>query len=146
MQAWQPKTVRSAAVVLTGGSVSDVFTISGGPILLLGLFAHVDTVVDAACTAKWQLDPTTGTATDICGTVEANTDAAADVFYVEGASADAMVRAATGTANALGIQDANGVFLMPGGIDLILQNSDPTTGEWDVYLVYQPLTSASVVS
>jgi len=144
--SWQIRCARNAAVSLTGGTVEDVFTISGGPILLLGIFAHVDTVVDAACNAKWQHDPTVGSTTDLCAVVDSNTDAVGDIFYIEGATADAMVRAATGTASALGLIDGNGVFLMAGGIDLNLANSDPTTGEWDVYLVYLPLTASSAVA
>jgi len=148
VDAWQTRCVRAAAVSLTGGSgpVADVFTIANGPIMLLGIFAHVDTVVDAACTAKWQHDPSgAGSATDICTALDANTDAAGDVFYVSGASGDPLARAATGTVNALGC-DENGQFLMPGGIDLVLANSDPTTGEWDVYMWYKPLLAAVTVT
>jgi len=147
VDSWQPRVVKASAVALTGGSLADRFTIANGPILLLGLFMHVTETVDAACTGKWSLDPTIGASnTDLCGALELNAAAVGDVFYVEGASGDVMVKGANGTALALGMQDGHGQFLMPGGIDLTLLNSDPTTGIADVYLVYRPLAANAAVS
>ena len=43
--------VATASLVLTGGNVADVFTVAGGPVLLLGLFTHITTAVsNNACT------------------------------------------------------------------------------------------------
>ena len=139
--------VASASLALDGGAVSDVFTISGGPILLLGLFTHVTTAVsNNACTFKWQSDPTSGaSSTDLCGTVASIAQAAiGDVFYIDGVSANAQVKAANGTAVPLSCTSPP--MVLPGGIDAVLQNSDPTTGDATVYLVYQPLKTFTLLS
>lgn len=139
--------VASASLVLTGGSVADVFTVSNGPVQLLGLFTHVTTAVsNNACTFKWQSDPTSGAAsTDLCDNVASIAQAAiGDVFYITGASADVQVKAANATAVALSCSVP--AFLLPGGVDAVLGNSDPTTGAATVYLVYRPLVDGAVVS
>ena len=139
--------VATASLALTGGSVADVFTVSGGPVQLLGLFTHVTTAVsNNACTFKWQSDPTSGTSsTDLCDDVASIAQAAiGDVFYITGVSANAQVKAANGTAAALSCTTP--VFLLPGGVDAVLGNSDPTTGAATVYLVYRPLVDGAGVS
>ena len=139
--------VATASLALTGGSVADVFTVSGGPVQLLGLFTHVTTAVsNNACTMKWQSDPTSGaSSTDLSDNLASIAQAAiGDVFYITGASADAQVKAANGTAVALSCTAP--VFLLPGGVDAVLGNSDPTTGAATVYLVYRPLVDGAVVS
>ena len=138
--------VATATLPLTGGSVADVFTISGGPIEVLGLFMHITTAVSAdACTFQWQLDPTVGASnTDLCGTADIVSAALGDVFYILGTSASALQKAANGTSVALSCTAR--AFLPPGGIDAVLQNSDPGTGIATVYLIYRRMTLLSVVT
>ena len=137
--------VATATLALDGGSVVDVFTVSGGPVEVLGLFTHVTTAVSAnACTFKWQSDPTSGAAnTDLCGNVDINAAAIGDVLYITGASAGAQVKAANATAVALSC--ATPAFLLPGGVDAVMANSDPTSGAATVYLVYRPLSLGATV-
>ena len=138
--------VATASLVLTGGTVADVFTVAGGPVLLLGLFTHITTAVsNNACNMQWESDPTSGASnTDLCGDLAIAQAAIGDVFYITGASADAQVKAANATAVALSCTAP--VFLLPGGVDAVLQNSDPTTGAATVYLVYKPLVSGATVT
>jgi len=139
--------VATASLVLTGGSVADVFTVSGGPVELLGLFTHITTAVsNNACTFKWQSDPTSGASnTDLSADVASIAQAAiGDVFYITGASASAQVKAANAAAVALSC--ATPAFLLPGGVDAVLGNSDPTTGAATVYLWYRPLVAGAGVS
>jgi len=144
--AHNPQVAR-ASVALIGGSVVDVFTGAGGPVQLLGLFTHVTTAVsNNACTFKWQSDPTSGAAnTDLCGDVASIASAAiGDVFYIDGVSANVQVNAANAAAVALSCTAP--VFLLPGGVDAVLGNNDPTTGVATVYLVYRPLVDGAGVS
>ena len=138
--------VATASLVLTGGSVADVFTVAGGPVLLLGLFTHITTAVsNNACNMQWESDPTSGAlSTDLCGDLAIAQAAIGDVFYITGASAAAQVKAANAGTVALGCTTP--VFLLPGGVDAVLQNSDPTTGAAAVYLVYRPLVSGATVT
>jgi hypothetical protein len=123
-----------------------LFTVNNGPVALLGLILHVTAAVSAnACNAKWQLDPTVGASnTDLCGLVDIQSAAQGDVFYITGASASAMIKAANGTA--VPLECATAAVLMPGGIDLSLANADPSTGTATAYLLYRPLASNATVT
>ena len=138
--------VAVATLALDGGTVADVFTIAGGPIELLGLWAHItEAVSNNACEMKWQLDPTIGaSSTDLCGVLDIAAAALGDVFYILGVSASAMQKAANGTAIALSCTAR--AFLPPGGIDAVLQNSDPTTGIATVYMAYRRMTLTATVT
>jgi len=143
--AYNPQ-VASSSLALTGGSVVDVFTVSGGPVEVLGLFTHVTTAVsNHACDFKWQSDPTSGGAnTDLCGNVDIDQAAIGDVLYITGASAGVQVKAANATAVALSC--ATPAFLLPGGVDAILANNNPSSGAATVYLFYRPLVAGATVS
>jgi hypothetical protein len=138
--------VAVAAVALDGGTVADVFTVAGGPIELLGRWMHVTEAVSAnACETKWQLDPTIGaSSTDMCGVLDIASAALGDVFYILGPSASAMQIGANGTAIALSLTAR--AFIPPGGIDLVLANSNPTTGAATVYMAYRRMTLTATVT
>ena len=139
--------VAVATLDLTGASVSDVFTIAGGPVELLALVTHVTTAVsNNACAFKWQLDPTIGaSSTDLCANVVSIAEAAVgDCYYILGVSATAQQYAANGTAVPLSCTAR--CILMPGGIDAILANSDPTTGAATVYMIYRRMTLTATVT
>ena len=138
--------VKAKSLVLTGGSVADVFTVSNGPVALLGLFTHITTAVsNNACNFKWQSDPTSGAAnTDLCDNVDIDSAAIGDVLYITGASAAAQVKAAN--AGTVALHCTAPAFLLPGGVDAVLANSDPSTGAATVYLVYRPLVDGATVT
>lgn len=144
--AWDVRTVVSSAMALDGNNIEDVFTVTNGPVELIGLFTHLTEAVSAhACAVKWQSDPTSGAAnTDLCGTVDINAAAIGDVLYITGASADAQVNAANATA--VPLVCATPAVVLPGGIDYVAANADPTSGIADVYLMYRPLTATAVVT
>ena len=143
---WGVRTVLKSSLALDGGSVADVFAVANGPIELLGLISHLTEAVSAnACNFKWESDPTVGAGNaDICGNVDINAAAIGDQLFITGTSADAMVKAANGTA--VGRMCDNSAVVFPGGIDATLANADPTSGIADVYLTYRPLTSTSTVT
>jgi hypothetical protein len=138
--------VAVTTVALDGGTVEDVFTIAGGPIELLGLWIHVTEAVSAnACETQWQLDPTIGALnTDLCDVLDIASAALGDVFFITGVSATAMQIGANGTAIAYSCLARD--FLPPGGLDLVMANSNPTTGAATVYLAYRRMTLTAVVT
>ena len=144
--AWDVRTIKSTDVALTAGSVEDVFTVANGPVAVLGLFAHVTTAVsNDACNAKFQSDPTVGAASsDLCGNLDIDSAAIGDVLSITGTSGTAMAGSANGTA--VGNLCATPQVVLPGGVDLVLANSDPTAGIADVYIVYRPLAADAAVS
>ena len=135
---------KNASVALTGGDVEDVFTVSGGPILIENIWVVITTAVSAnASLIHFESDPTVGASnTDISeGTAAPDIASAAlgDVFALNGDSQDVMRKAANGTDLPVKENQNGGIFCPAGGIDLKLSTSDPTTGVADVYMYWRPL-------
>ncbi len=145
------RVASSTSVDLTGGDVVDVFTIAGGPILLLGLWVDITTAVSAnACLIHFESDPTVGASnTDISeGTAAPDIASAAlgDVFHLNGDSQDVMKKAANGTDLPMMENQNGGIYVPVGGIDLKLSTSDPTTGAATIWIRYKPLARGVTVT
>lgn len=140
------KTISKASLALDGGSIEDVFTVAGGPVQLIGLLMFItEAVSNNSCTAQWQLDPTTGASDNpLCGTLDIDSAAIGDCLYITGVHDGAMVNAANGTE--CGQMCSTSVMLTPGGVDLDLQNSDPSSGIATVYLIYRPMAQGVTVT
>jgi hypothetical protein len=134
-----------SSLALDGGSVADVFTIAGGYIMIEGLIGFVTEAVSAnACNMLWAFDPTIGASdTPICANVDINAMALGSCFYAEG-DATAGVIVANGTD--VGSMMTTPIIGPPGGIDMDLANSNPTTGIADVILVWRPLSAGAYVT
>lgn len=137
------KSTINTAVALTGGSIVDVFTVAGGPILVLGLWVQITTAVSAdACVISFQSDPTAGASnTDMAeATAGADLNAAAigTIFALNGDSQDIMRLCVVGTDLPVKENQNGGMFVPIGGIDMILANSDPSTGIADITIMYKP--------
>jgi hypothetical protein len=136
----------ASSIPVTGGSVANIFTISGGPIQLVSLVGFITaTVSNNACNTKLVMDPTTGADTDLCAVLDIAQDVIGGFWFITGLAADAMVNAVPGTALPSGMAALNGTAVHPkilpvGTIDLNLANSNPTTGSADWHLRYKPLT------
>lgn len=145
------RAASTTAVALTGGDVADVFTVTGGPVLVHMLTVEITTVVTAnASLIHFESDPTNGASnTQIAeGTAAPDIASAAvgDFFSINGDSQDVMKKAANGTDLPM-MENQNGGIVVPaGGIDLKLSTSDPTTGIASIYIVYTPLAAGAFVS
>ncbi len=141
-----PRTVAKTGLALDAGSVTDVFTVANGPVQILSLVTHVTTAVSAnACNMRWESDPTIGASnTPLCADLNIISAAIGDALYITGISANALVNAVNSTT--VPQSCTTGPIVVPGGIDLILQNADPTTGIGTVYLTYRPLSATAVVT
>lgn len=134
----------NTGVALTAGDVDDVFTVAGGPILILGLFVDITTAVSAnASLIHFESDPTVGASSTHISEATAAPDIASaalgDVFYLNGDSQDVMVKAANGTDLPQMANNNGGIYCPVGGIDLKLSTADPTTGAATLWLRYKPL-------
>jgi hypothetical protein len=147
-----PRTSISTGIVLTGGDLADVFTVTGGYILLQGMTVVITTAVSAnAALIGFVHDPpaTYGASTTDIATETASADiqsaAIGDMFAAD-LDATAVVKYAHGTALAPhGKVHPGGLVLPPGGIDITLSTSDPTTGAGDAIVFYTPLTANAYV-
>ena len=140
------RTIKASDVALDGGTVVDVFTVSGDAVEVVGLLLHLTEAVSAdACNASWESDPTVGAGqAPMCAVVDIVSAAIGDHFYIPGLASAAMVKAANGTIVGNRCKEPQIVF--PGGIDLVLANSAPSSGIADAYLIYRPLTDTSAVA
>ena len=139
-----PRSIISKAVALTGGDVADVFTVTGGPVLITQLAVRVTTAVSAnAALLHFESDPLAGASTtDLAeGSLAPDIASAAigDIFSLNGDSQDIMRKCAHGTDLPV-MENQNGGLVCPaGGIDLKLSTSDPSTGIGDVIVSYIPM-------
>jgi len=141
------KAVSTGAQITTGGSVANIFTITGGPIEVTALIGEVTTAVSAnACAMKLIMDPTAGADTDMCAAIDINGFAINGWIYFDGTIANAAVLAIPGTALPLGIGMDVPLILLPGTVDMNLANSNTTTGAITWYMRYKPLKTGITVT
>lgn len=138
-------STRAPKVMVTADTV---FTIVGGPIVILELVSECITANDTtASTMKWVADGTLGSATDVSAATATLASAAAGTFIV-------TQMLSTGTAGAI---YANGVgitraattanhIIIPAGILSYTIAVGSTTGTWKHYLRYRPLAGNVFVS
>ena len=140
------KTVKTGAQVVTGGTVANIFTITGGPIQVMSLTGEFTTAVTSggASTLKLTMDPTAGADTDMCTAVDLQSVIVNTWAYITGAIGGAIVYAEPGTALPLGCSTR--LELPPGTIDMTMSNNTPTVGAITWYLRYKPLASGVTVT
>jgi|GEM_PF-3587958 len=134
------KPVSTGAQLLTGGSIANIFTITGGPIAVTSLIGEITAAVSGnACAMKLIMDPSAGADTDMCATIDINAFVINSWIYLDGTIGSAAVQAIPGTALPLGIGMDIPLILPPGTIDMNLANNNPTTGAITWYMRYKPL-------
>jgi hypothetical protein len=148
MAQWMPRTAIKTSLALDAGDKVDVFTVTGGYVLLLGMVTVITEAVSAhAALIGYVFDPVAAygaLATDIAtetGSADLASAAIGDMFVADN-DATAVVKYANGTALApFGAVNPGGLVLSPGGgIDVTISTSNPTSGIGDVIVFYQPLT------
>ena len=139
-----PRTSVKTGLVLTGGSIADVFTVTGGYVSILAFVCHVTTVCSAnACTMAWSADPTVGAAnTPIMAAIEMNACVLGSMVWTEG---DASAGIITANDTTLGRWCIYPVICPAGGIDMTMQSSDLTTGIITAMMIYSPVTADAYV-
>ena len=131
------------AAVISNGQV--LFTISGGPILATTLIGRCRTANDAtASTVTFSADPTESAATAITGTSASLASAAIGATVI--CSLATAATAPSVLANGVGVFGHTTRVLIPEGTITVAVGVGDTTGTWEWYLQYEPLTPNSVVS
>ena len=138
---------KTGTVLLTAGSVPNIFTIAGGPILVEALFAEITVVVSTnACATKLVMDPTAGADTDMCTTIDISDFIVNSFLTIDGTIGNAMINSVPATALPLGIGMDIPLILPVGTVDLNLANSNPSTGSSVWYMRYRPLAVGVTVT
>lgn len=141
------KALASATAVMVNGNT--VFTIAGGPIIIVDLLSECITANDAtASTMQWQSTPTVGSAATISGASAtlASATAGSTVRLAPTAlsTVPTIVTAANGGVQ-LGTNVANLITVQAGTLKLVI-GVGSTTGTWKHYLRYQPLSTGVTVT
>ena len=137
------KKVSKATAVLAATSTVDLFTVATGRVVVHAIVGEVTTVVQGQATVcKLISTPTTGTATDLCATLDLTGDEAGCLYGITGLFGDALVGSNAGAT----VAPRNPV-IVPIGVIGFNNASAVNTGsvKWDIY--YTPLdTGAMIVS
>lgn len=137
-------------IALTGGNILDLFSVVNGPCQLLAWLIEYTTAVDAACTMALNSDPTVGTSTTVpiaLASPDMSAHAIGDFLSVEG-DATALVYADVdgGIALPKACTTNKPSCLLVGGLDMILSNSNPTTGACSMYIRWKPLAPGTFIT
>lgn len=121
---------------------TNIFTVTGAPIEILGIIGEVTTVIqNTTNNVKLQItDTASSTTRDICATVNIANLAVGTFFNITGTFANAMVTTAGGTA----IAQATSIYCPVGAIKFSTDAS--ITGQVRWFLRYRPIGAASVVA
>ena len=135
------KTISKVGIPLTGGTVEDIFTVTGGPVIITEfIFEVTETVSVDACIISLVADPIVGSVTDIA-TATAGLDIQgriAGIFFKS--SLDSVEVLTEGFIPTYNLDtDEIGIVIPIGGIDMVLSNSAPTTGIITAFIRYKPL-------
>lgn len=135
--------VAKASETLPSSTTQNIFTISGGRVLVRCLLGEVTVEVGAGTTPdlQVQLDPTTGSTIDVATDVVIASDEVGTLYYVEG-DGTALIPISSGYGQAAAGQG----FILPVGT-LQIVTSETTAGatKWDIW--YFPLdVGASIAS
>jgi hypothetical protein len=143
----QEKAVVKAAATLVNGAT--LFTIAGGSIQIMELFAYCLTANDTtASTLQFSSTPTLGSAKTISGASASLASAAAGACVILNptalTTAPDLVTAANGGV-ALGANLGNRIIVHPGILTAVV-GVGSTTGTWEIHMRYKPLARGVTVS
>ena len=134
-------SVSKAAVAVVGTSVKPLFTVAGGRVLITSIVGQVVTVIQTTANATNVIStPTTGTAVNLCATLDITGDESGCLYSLTGLAADVMVGTNAGAASGL----RNGI-IVPIGVIGMGNAAAACTGsvKWDI--TYIPLDDGATV-
>ena len=132
--------VERAAALPPQGAREDIFTITGGRVLLKQIIGEVTTAVgNVANATKLEFNPSDAARGDMSDTVDIDNDAVGTIYGITGTAATAMVKAT----NVL-VAQAAAQILKPGVIELNCAGASVTGAiKWTV--VYVPIDDGAYV-
>ena len=141
------RAIDSNAAVMVNGNT--VFTVSGGPILIVDLYSICITANGAvASTMQWQSAPTVGSAATFSGAsgslINATAGTTVRIQPTILTTAMTVVTDANGGVQ-VPIASTGGIIVNAGTIKLVIAVGS-TTGTWKHYLRYKPLSPSSTVN
>jgi len=139
----EERVVKKAAATMVDGQT--LFTVTGGPIEIVGLVSICETGNDAtASTLQYNATPTTGSAQTISAASSSLANAAAGASVT--LAGTALTTAALLNANGPNLIANPGTIMVPIGTIDIVVGTGSTTGTWAHYLRYKPLATGVTVA
>lgn len=147
--------VAKTATALVQNAGVDLYTVSGGRVLVTAFLGEVTTVIGAnALTVKYQHTKSGGSAADLSAATTITSDAVGTLYGITGVAADLIsVQTVAGTEVpnvtflSLFPSGIKGVILPAGTLSILSSNADPDGGALKHDLFYIPLDyGASVVA
>jgi hypothetical protein len=135
--------VSKASATLPATTTQNLFTITGGRVMVTALVGEITTVVQAqACTLKVTSVPTTGSAVDVTATLDINGFEAGAILVAEG-DGTALIGTAPGAGFAPVLNALP--FILPIGTVRIASSATNTgASKWDMW--YVPMDDGAVVA
>lgn len=139
----QEKVALKAAATIVNAQT--LFTVAGGPIVILALVSICVTADDAtASTLQYSATPTSGSAQTISGASGSLANAAAGASVT--LAGTALATAALLNANGPNLIANPGTIMVPAGTITAVVGVGSTTGTWRHYIRYRPLATGVTVS
>lgn len=139
----QEKVALKAAATITNGQT--LFTVAGGPIMVMGLVSICVTGNDGtASTLQYSATPTSGSAQTISAASASLASALAGASVT--LAGTALATAALLNANGPNLIANPGTVMVPAGIITAVVGVGSTTGTWAHYIRYRPLATGVTVS
>lgn len=134
--------VERATAALPASTTANLFTITGGRVIVKGLIGEVTTAIQAQANAvKVVYDPTAAGATqDLSATLDVNGHAVGTLYGITGIPADAMKSSLLFMKNDLD----SGLLLQAGAIALTTAASNTGSVRWSLF--YVPIDSGVIVA
>lgn len=121
--------VDKAAATLPASTTQTLFTVTGGRILLTSIVGEVTTLVQTQANAtKLVATPTTGTAVDICATLDITADEVGCLYGITGLFSDALVGSNAGAT----VLPRNPVVIPIGTIKLSCAATNTGATKWSM--------------
>jgi len=142
--------VSRAAADIFDGTTTSLFTVAGGRVLISHLSIQ-NSVAAADATAnavKFVMNPTTGTSTDLCATLDVADDEINTMYTITGTLGDALIQSGAANSGAVGAGMASQVIVDVGTIDLSSAGDSGAGGsdvQTSVELWYFPLDDGATV-
>lgn len=134
--------VERATAALPQTTTANLFTVTGGRVIVRALIGQVTTVIQAQANAvKLVYDPTaTGANQDLCATLDVNGHAVGIMYGITGIVTDAL------KSNLLFMKNDidQGILLNPGAIALTTAASNTGSVSWSLF--YVPIDAGTLVA
>ena len=144
--------IEKGALALVQNTLSPLYTVTGGLVLVRAVIGEVTTVIGAnAITVKFQYTKSGGSAVDLCAATTITDDAVGTLYGITGVAADVASAQKVGGTEVPNVTWLNlfpssqGIVVPAGSLGILPSNADPDGGALKYRLWYVPLDDGAAV-